>query len=661
LNNYRQLDTEIITGLYSKVISKDYETTGMVGRYKNIETEYDVDCGFDQYGRFSSVTNGTDTFTYGYLTNSNLVSTLTVGDISVNNTYETNRNLITSVENKYSATTVSKYDYVNDAIGRRTSMAKSGTAFTQSDTISYGYNDRSEVTSATATNDTTYNYGFAFDNIGNRSTYTTNETGSAVTSAYTSNNLNQYTAITNPTNNPTYDNDGNMLTNGDWTYTWNGENRLIKAEKSDQKLEFTYDYMGRRVEKKVTDKVGTIWTVTKHEYFVYDGYKLIEKLNVLDSNAVTQKFVWSGEKLLSVYDAEQDANYCYTMDANRNISELIDGNGNTVAHYEYSPFGKILRQTGTYADTNPFRFSREYFDTESGLVYYNYRYYSPELGRWTKKDPITSGNRYAMVKNMVTLTVDFLGLQGPVVDWARRQENAEIAAEKASGNNVETETQILQTGKENGVAAASNMQDVNIGIAYFFESNNCCYRYDIVATYGAYMNYVDTFYKKLQTTFIYKVGQSPFTGIGGLGNSAKEFLSNAASGAMDGGKENVGGQHPTSNALIKTIDTASDAMSPVTAAANVFNNIINKLGEYDVSGWQKEQTRTRRDYDNVEVEFHGSSYKNGREVNRAFCGEQGVIYTFEGYMNPAKPMSGWDFSGSEINQNWSDWSDRKRF
>ena len=25
---------------------------------------------------------------------------------------------------------------------------------------------------------------------------------------------------------------------------------------------------------------------------------------------------------------------------------------------------------------------------ETGLVYYNYRYYSPELGRWTKRDPI---------------------------------------------------------------------------------------------------------------------------------------------------------------------------------------------------------------------------------------------------------------------------------
>lgn len=35
-----------------------------------------------------------------------------------------------------------------------------------------------------------------------------------------------------------------MLTNGNWTYTWNGENRLIKAENSSTgiKVEFDYDY-----------------------------------------------------------------------------------------------------------------------------------------------------------------------------------------------------------------------------------------------------------------------------------------------------------------------------------------------------------------------------------------------------------------------------------
>ena len=89
-------------------------------------------------------------------------------------------------------------------------------------------------------------------------------------------------------------------------------------------------------------------------------------------------------------------------DANKNITEYFDTNGNGVAHYEYSPFGKITQQSGSGASDFDFRFSSEYADDETGLVYYNYRYYSPELGRWLSRDPIGEKgglNLYGMVGN----------------------------------------------------------------------------------------------------------------------------------------------------------------------------------------------------------------------------------------------------------------------
>ena len=90
----------------------------------------------------------------------------------------------------------------------------------------------------------------------------------AVTSYnYTSNALNQYTAVN--TEQPTYEADGNMLTRDGWAQVWNGENRLIEISKGNVKLQFAYDFMGRRVEKKVYS--GT--TLTQHTRFVYDGYK----------------------------------------------------------------------------------------------------------------------------------------------------------------------------------------------------------------------------------------------------------------------------------------------------------------------------------------------------------------------------------------------------
>jgi RHS repeat-associated protein len=80
----------------------------------------------------------------------------------------------------------------------------------------------------------------------------------------------------------------------------------------------------------------------------------------------------------------------------------MDSSGNIVAKYEYSPFGVQTLASGTYATTNQFRFSSEYYDFETGLAYYNYRYYSPKLGRWLSRDPIAEKggwNLYGMVSN----------------------------------------------------------------------------------------------------------------------------------------------------------------------------------------------------------------------------------------------------------------------
>jgi RHS repeat-associated protein len=57
--------------------------------------------------------------------------------------------------------------------------------------------------------------------------------------------------------------------------------------------------------------------------------------------------------------------------------------------------------------------STKYTDVETGLVYFGYRYYSPELGRFINRDPIaeTGGiNLYAFVQNNPINQYDLLGL-----------------------------------------------------------------------------------------------------------------------------------------------------------------------------------------------------------------------------------------------------------
>ena len=404
------LTSETIDGIYNKVLNRTYSTNGIKGRLTamSIGDTALASYSYDAAGRVSGINN----ISFGYLANSNLLSTVTrPNNVNTTWSYEANRNLVTGVENKLNNTVISNYAYTNDALGRRTAMARSGSLFTVGDTLSYSYNDRSEVTGATSNAaNTTYNYAYSFDNIGNR--LTANLAGTPWT--YTANNLNEYSAFTinQVAETPSYDDDGNMLTRDGWTQTWNGENRLIKAEKGTAKLEFAYDYMGRRIFKKVYNGE----TLTSHIRFVYDGYKLIEELNALNNNAVLRRYTWSPVGLdtpISVYDAAANATYYYNTDANKNITELTDATGAVVAHYEYSPFGKVLVANGSYASINPFRFSSEYHDDESGLVYYNYRYYSPELGRWLSRDPIEeygSINLYGMLNNSSINAWDYLGL-----------------------------------------------------------------------------------------------------------------------------------------------------------------------------------------------------------------------------------------------------------
>ena len=49
-------------------------------------------------------------------------------------------------------------------------------------------------------------------------------------------------------------------------------------------------------------------------------------------------------------------------------------------------------QGGVSSASNPWRFSSEYAENETSTVYYNYRHYESEMGRWQSRDPIGESN-----------------------------------------------------------------------------------------------------------------------------------------------------------------------------------------------------------------------------------------------------------------------------
>ena len=139
----------------------------------------------------------------------------------------------------------------------------------------------------------------------------------------------------------TYDNDGNLLTDGKFTYTWDAENRLIKAEYSDTRIEFTYDYMGRRTNKKLY--VNNV--LTSETKFTYDGWNLVAEFD--GSNNLLNSYLWGEDLSGSLQGAGGVGgllavnNYLPIYDGNGNITTYLDNSGNVVATYQYDPFGKL--------------------------------------------------------------------------------------------------------------------------------------------------------------------------------------------------------------------------------------------------------------------------------------------------------------------------------
>src|SRR6266511_1815047 len=145
-------------------------------------------------------------------------------------------------------------------------------------------------------------------------------------------------------------------------------NRLVTMQtlasapvESRLRLEFLYDYKGRRIEKKMfvwgKDATGSL-----------QGAGGVGGLLLIDDGPST---------------------YRAGFDGNENIVALVKvGDGHLAPSYEYGPFGEPLRTTGEYGEQNPFRFSSVYTDHETGMLSYGFRYYNPQTGSWLGRDAL---------------------------------------------------------------------------------------------------------------------------------------------------------------------------------------------------------------------------------------------------------------------------------
>ncbi|NLT71024.1 MAG: RHS repeat-associated core domain-containing protein, partial [Verrucomicrobiaceae bacterium] len=238
-----------------------------------------------------------------------------------------------------------------------------------------------------------------------------------------------------------HDLDGNLVEDDKNRYTWDSENRLIRVESKDGKtqIEYVYDHQSRRTVRTETKNPGKENELRKTTYYLYDDWNLLAELEAsTEGQPGTLNFepatlhTWGRDLSGTLQGAggvggllaisEGGSHRFPAYDANGNIGQLLDKLGQPVAAYAYDPFGNVTEMAGVEAVENPWRFSTKPVDAGTGWLYYGFRYYQPESGRWLGRDPVEEEggvNLYGFVGNEPIGRVDRLGLlsTGKFIDW----------------------------------------------------------------------------------------------------------------------------------------------------------------------------------------------------------------------------------------------------
>ena len=302
--------------------------------------------GYDGLRRLSTVSGGPFNRTYTYRDISSSKTTMQVSGLS------------------YNLGSGMNFGYTYDDLGNiETYTAPDG------EVITYTYDAQGQLLKAAG--DTTYNY--TYDTVGNILT--------ANGHSYTYGNSNWKDLLTAYDGETiTYDNSGNPISyyNGTrWALTWDNGRSLTRAVSTSTAVDFTYDLSGLRTSKTV----GNV----EHNY-LYAGGKLMRES--YGSNTLDFFYDANGTPYALKYNGTV---YYYVTNLQGDVVRIVDASGNTVASYDYDPYGKVISATGTLAEVNPIRYRGYYYDNETGLYYLQNRYFDPTTARWLNTDRAISG------------------------------------------------------------------------------------------------------------------------------------------------------------------------------------------------------------------------------------------------------------------------------
>ncbi len=234
---------------------------------------------------------------------------------------------------------------------------------------SYGYDDFNRlVASNKNAGQQTYNY--VYDRFGNRWQQNAPLGGNVFQTTFTGGN--------NRMDGASYDAAGNMthdpVTGANYTY--DAENRINTVNGGS--VTYTYDADGQRVEKNVGGvKTDYVYDASGHAIAEIDG-----------SGNVTRQELFAGGKHLGTY--VNNTTYFSHGDWLGTERVRSDMTGAACETIQSLPYGDGQSTSGSCGDPSTRHFTGKERDLETGLDYFEARYYSNGLGRFTSPDPAGS-------------------------------------------------------------------------------------------------------------------------------------------------------------------------------------------------------------------------------------------------------------------------------
>ncbi len=364
---------------------------------------------YDAAKRLTNTTSSAGGYAYTYQGAGKLVKKLSLPNKSyITNVYDNVARLTGTYLTHSNGTVLNKHEYLYNAGNQRIRHTRTDNSY-----VTNTYDNIGQLKTAVGSGgQSTENLGYNYDAAWNLNQRT--NSGSPYT--FSVDSKNQLTS--DPSYTDGYDDNGNLTTRSNgtylaYTYSYDDENQLKSVAYGDGsqpttawwRLDFVYDgrdRLRRRLQYSWNSSGTNVgWVLSQELQYIYDGNLVIQ--DRVSGFAPTASYARGVDMSGTLEGAggigglleratgypSWSTHYYYQADGNGNITALEDGSQNLITGYRYDPFGNTLYAPAVGpGSANPFRFSSKQLLSPSGMYYYGYRWYDPNLQRWPNRDPL---------------------------------------------------------------------------------------------------------------------------------------------------------------------------------------------------------------------------------------------------------------------------------